>query len=64
MKQFIIHTNAKNYNPNRTYFRNANRHARTYTADTLAELETRKAELIAKGEIITGIYTNTGKRVG
>lgn len=62
--KYTIHTNAKNYNPNRSYFRNANRNARCYGANTPEELEKIKSEVIARGETITGIYTNTGKRVG
>ncbi len=63
MKHYIIHTNATTYNPNRSYFANTNRYARTYTAHTETELETLKTTLAAREETITGIYTNTGKRI-
>lgn len=64
MTTYFIHTEATNYNPYRSYFRNFNRYARTYKAHTLEEVEAIKAEAIAKGETLTGIYNNVGKRIG
>lgn len=60
---YIIHTNTTTYNSNRSYFANMNRYAHTYTAHTETELETLKATLATREETITGIYTNTGKRI-
>lgn len=55
---FTIHYTKENYNPYKTYARNANRYAGTKWAKTLEE-----AKEIAKGLKDAGIYDNTGKRV-
>lgn len=62
---YCIHTNEKNYNPHRSYFQNQNKHARTFYAETPEEVEKIKAQAIARGAEIRGIYIEeTGKRVG